>query len=69
MFELQIDDVDVVVLRRIILTFATDLEQTQAKVESEDHLAVTRIDEKAFRFFNYAQQLGQHASERKDKEE
>ena len=65
MFELRIDDVDAVVLRRIILTYATDLEQTQAKVESEDHLAMTRIDEKAFRFIDYAQQLGQYAEEQR----
>ena len=68
MFELQIDDVDVVVLRRIILKWATDLEFAQAQVEA-DTKSSRRIDESAFRFINYAQQLGQHASERKGAEE
>ena len=63
MFELQIDDVDVVVLRRIILKWATDLEFTQAQAEA-DTKSSRRIDESAFRFINYAQQLGQYAKEK-----
>lgn len=65
MFSLIVDPVDVVVLRRIILTYATDLESSQAKLESDDHLIVTSIlDEKGYRFVDYAQQLGKYAKEK-----
>jgi len=62
MFKLEIHDVDIVVMRRIILIHADNLEQAQAKVEANDHL-YARIDEKAYRFFGYAQQLGSYAKE------
>lgn len=59
MFELVVDDVDVIVLRRVLLTYATDLEMSQAKCEA-DKQAAPVMEERAYRFIQYAQQLGAH---------
>lgn len=63
MFDLKIDDIDVVVLRRILLRYAIDLEMSQAKVEADEHKCIISISEQGFRFINYAQQLGEYAKE------
>ncbi len=62
MFSLLVDPVDVAILRRIILTYATDLENSEARLEAEDH-TYAKISEKGYRFIDYAQQLGKHAKE------
>lgn len=63
MFDLKIDCIDVVVMRRILLQYAIDLEMGQAKVEADEHKSIISISEQGFRFINYAQQLGDYAKE------
>lgn len=63
MFKLIVDDVDIIVLRRVLLTYATNLETAQSKCDAEGQAAPV-MDERAYRFIQYAQQLGAHATGR-----
>lgn len=59
MFVLKIEDHDVVVMRRVLLEHAAELEKCQKDTEYDP----PSMHARAYRFVRYAQVLGAHAAE------